>query len=157
MGYTHYWGFKNINCKTNQVRYEEALSQCEKIVQGYNLHVKLRDFKHPNRLSGWTAHCETGKYKSIKVNGTKDLAHEDFYLDQDLAENRESDFCKTARKPYDVVVVACLVVLKRYLGDDIEIDSDGYQSDWIEGLNLAKDITKIKGLKIPESIERRAA
>ena len=151
MGYTHYWDFKNINRKEIEETYQNALSQCEKIVQGYNLHMKLIDFRHPNRLSGFTAHSPTGKYKGLKVNGTRDLAHEHFILRETYSLN-ERDFCKTARKPYDVVVVACLIVLKHYLEDYISVESDGNVSDWYDGLNLAKDITKLKGLTIPKTI-----
>ena len=38
------------------------------------------------------------------------------------------DSCKTARKPYDIVVCCLLVILKYHLGNMIEVSSDG--ADW---------------------------
>jgi hypothetical protein len=35
------------------------------------------------------------------------------------------DFCKTARKPYDLPVCACLIVLQHYFGDQFRVSSDG--------------------------------
>ena len=34
-------------------------------------------------------------------------------------------FCKTARKPYDVVVCATLIAIKHHLGDYVSVSSDG--------------------------------
>lgn len=151
MGYTHYWSFKDVRSKELEETYQKAISQCYKVVLGYNMRLKLIDFKHPDRLSGHTAHAPTGKYGGIEVNGTKDLSHETFVLASHYHEN-DRDFCKTARKPYDIVVVSCLIILKYYLEHNIDVASDGWQSDWTEGLQLAKDITKLKGLTIPKTI-----
>lgn len=42
-------------------------------------------------------------------------------------------FCKTARKPYDTAVTACLLLAKHHFGSAIEITSDGGP----EGFNRA--------------------
>jgi hypothetical protein len=59
---------------------------------------------------------------------------------------RADAFCKTARKPYDVVVVACLLVAKHHLGAEVELASDGcfeaardeqpYADGWQDGVRL---------------------
>jgi hypothetical protein len=49
------------------------------------------------------------------------------------------NFCKTAGKPYDEVVTACLLVARDHFPEDIlSIDSDGSWSDgdWQEGTKL---------------------
>jgi hypothetical protein len=46
------------------------------------------------------------------------------------------DFCKTARKPYDAVVTACLILLKQTYGDAVEVSSDGSWSEWQDGRDL---------------------
>lgn len=38
------------------------------------------------------------------------------------------DFCKTARKPYDLLVCACLIAATDYLGYDVS--SDGRFKNW---------------------------
>lgn len=49
-------------------------------------------------------------------------------------------FCKTASKPYDIVVVACLAVAKDCLSSMIDISSDGDRGKWEEGVALASKI-----------------
>ncbi len=48
------------------------------------------------------------------------------------------NFCKTARKPYDEIVTAILAVVDKLAPGALEIGSDGDESDWEEGLALAK-------------------
>jgi len=83
-----------------------------------------------------------GKYRGISLNGTKEFGHESFNLPEFFSAG--SDFCKTARKPYDTVVVACLIVLKHYLGDNVRVASDGDSEDWDSGLFLARMALRIK-------------
>lgn len=42
-------------------------------------------------------------------------------------------FCKTARKEYDGLVTATLLLAKHHLGDEIKIKSDGDAKEWAEG------------------------
>ena len=46
-------------------------------------------------------------------------------------------FCKTSAKQYDIVVVALLCLVSATLGE-FAVSSDGNDSDWAEGLALAK-------------------
>lgn len=47
------------------------------------------------------------------------------------------DFCKTAHKPYDVVVVAVLIRAKEIYGTLVDISSDGnWEGDWEAGRAL---------------------
>jgi len=45
-------------------------------------------------------------------------------------------FTKTAYKPYDLAVTACLVIAKHHLGEQITIHSDGEMDNWHEAINL---------------------
>lgn len=40
------------------------------------------------------------------------------------------DFCKTSRKPYDLLVCATLMALKHHFGGKVKVSSDGEQDDW---------------------------
>lgn len=150
MGYTHYWEFKKPakgEADKTEKTYQSAIKQCARIVKAY--------YAVNGGLSGFTAHTPIAKYGGLQVNGKGDDAHEPFsmreYFKQNLEDNG-GDFCKTARKPYDIVVVACLIVLKHRLKDLIVVSSDGYTDDWEEGLRLAKNVLKLKNLSIPKTI-----
>ena len=154
MGYTHYWTFKQPKKGTireTERLFQRAVADCQLICRAW------RD-EHKgtmNSISGFSAHATTGKYGGLHVNGKGELAHEDFIIRETFKLNfREEstnigipsgfNFCKTAQKPYDTVVVACLIVLKHYLKDLIEVSSDGDASDWLDGLNFASRVLKTK-------------
>lgn len=153
MGYTHYFTLhapKRGETKATQEKYLQALKDCTRIVKAWQ-----EQAIDEQRLSGYTAHCEPGEYGGLKVNGKGENAHEDFCLPERLPKlgNSHADFCKTARKPYDVVVTACLIVLKLHLGDRVDIQSDGTQTDWIAGLNLACIVLN-KNVELPTGIRK---
>lgn len=148
MGYTHYWDFRPVpkgKAQETEEIYQLALRQCQRVLRAYNAEIKAQDPKHFARLSGYSVHTKVQEYGGLMFNGTQDQAHEDFTLREHFSEN-EGGFCKTARKPYDVCVVACLVVLKHYLGNSFNWSSDGREHELIEGRELAKRILKIKDL-----------
>lgn len=160
MGYTHYYSFKEVKPikgkhQDIEKRYQLAVRQCQRIVKAYNKEIKATDVKHPDRLAGYSAHTKVNDYLGLDFNGTGDLGHENFYLCDHWSANDNFNFCKTAQKPYDIVVVACLITLHHYIGDLMEIGSDGDASDWVDGLELAKKVLKIKNLNIPSTINRR--
>ena len=150
MGYTHYWSFKKPKrgeVRAAEKKYAAAIKDCATLIRSYYI--------ANGGLSGYTAHSKIGKYDGILFNGKGDLAHEDFSLRETYKECYSDDafnFCKTARKPYDEVVVACLLILKRHLGDLIEISSDGYLDDWYDGRELVRRYFKDKTLQVPASI-----
>lgn len=159
MGYTHYWSFKKPKSikgthQEIEAKYQLAVRQCQRIVKAYNKDIKAKDSKHSDRLSGYSAHTKVNDYLGLAFNGTQDLSHETFILRDHWSANDDFNFCKTAQKPYDIVVVACLVTLQYYLGDLIEVSSDGNASEWVDGLKLARKVLKINNLIIPEMIRR---
>lgn len=67
--------------------------------------------------------------------------HESFYLEATASGNGEFEFCKTAEKPYDLLVVACLAVLAdRAKG--VKVLSDGSTEDWAKGAKFASKTLK---------------
>ena len=144
MGYTHYWTVKKGKsigkAETIEAKYQRAIADCQRIVKAW--------YRENGALSGYTAHAKLGKYGGIQVNGKGEDGHETFTLREHFNQNFENgegfNFCKTARKPYDTVVTACLSVLKHRLGDAIDVSSDGDASDWIEGVEYARKVTRLK-------------
>lgn len=151
MGYTHYWTFRKLKGKVRQSTkaYQAAILDCQRVIRAYSI--------ANGGLAGSTAHTEPGTYGGLKVNGSRDLAHEDFVLRESfaLAVQSGADFCKTARKPYDTVVVACLCVLAHHMGDAFAVNSDGESPDWTAGLELARRVLKDKEIALPITIRRR--
>lgn len=152
MGYTHYWTFKDIergDADKVDKAFKLAIKRCTEIV-----HYAQERAVDAHRLSGYTAHTAPGRYGGIEVNGKGDLSHEPFCIAEHFKDNVGFHFCKTARKPYDTVVTACLIVLKHYLKDYIQVDSDGDDIEWTDGWRLAKFATGLKTLQLPDSLRR---
>jgi hypothetical protein len=149
MGFTHYWSIKHLRGQTerNEQAYQRAISDIGKVARHYNKRCEETGDTE-SRLSGYTAHAKAGQYGGVKLNGKGDLAHEDFVLREHLTQEH-GGFCKTARKPYDVVVVAALAILKHRLGDAISVSTDGDKSSWYAGVQLARRVT---GLQIANPI-----
>lgn len=137
MGYTHYWSLrKPFKGKTQIVEraYQKALKDCQRAIKAY--------YSINGGLSGYSAHTAVGQYGGLYVNGKGDEMHEPFSLREHYSQNENFNFCKTAQKPYDTVVVACLTILKHYLKDQIVVSSDGDKDDWKRGVNLASLVLK---------------
>jgi hypothetical protein len=141
MGYTHYFRFN----KSNEKLYKKAIEEIQMLVYDYAQ-------KHGG-ISGYTAHTKPGKYAGVKFNGSRDNGHEDFFLRETFKLNESFNFCKTARKPYDVLVVASLCILNDVLQDRITISSDGDYPDWAAGAELASLFLGRK-LLVPSNINR---
>lgn len=135
MGYTHYWGYtkKRGDAAKNEAAYQQAIKDCNKVI----LYIK----GNVCNLSGYNAHG--AKYGGINLNGVKTDGHETFYMREHFAQNR-TDFCKTARKGYDIAVVACLAILKYRLRGAFHVSSDGSGAEWVEGVELARRVLKRK-------------
>jgi len=149
MGYTHYWSFtapKRGETAKIEKAYQKAIKDCAKIARAY--------YTVNGGLSGYTAQTPLGSYGGLLINGKGDDAHEPFsmreYFKQNLEDNG-GDFCKTARKPYDVVVTACLIVLANALPKNFRVDSDGNKGDFVAGLDLTRRVLK-KRLEIPSNL-----
>ena len=79
-----------------------------------------------------------------------ELSHETFCLERvtDITgfTQRDDDnglifnFCKTARKPYDIAVCSALIIAKKHFGESIMISSDGDNEEWQESKALCQEI-----------------
>jgi hypothetical protein len=78
------------------------------------------------------------EWKDVDIQeGNEDLGHETFCLRRTAGKvekwqgnsNHLFSCCKTARKPYDLMVTACLILYKYYF-PYVEVHSDGDEEDW---------------------------
>jgi len=147
MGYTHYWTFQKPakgDARKVELAYVKAISECAKLARAWNAEHVKGSIDDADRLSGYAAHAPANWYGGIELNGKGNNAHETFTLREHYNQNLDDafNFCKTARKPYDTVVTACLSVLKYRLGNLIEISSDGDAEDWDAGVAFARRVLK---------------
>ena len=152
MGYTHYWKF-NLNYEINSEKWKEIVDDFNKILdveidiadhEVYAVSPPNENFRAGgmtslrNILEPYSDQKLEITDEEIRFNGREegDRGHETFSLQRKSDKRLEDyasrldrkyifDFCKTARKPYDIVVCCLLVILKHRLGNMIEIGSDG--------------------------------
>ena len=123
IGYTHYW-YLNPNGKQKDL--SGCLENIKKVIAQYRDIIQFEedDSKEPIATKNL-----------VRFNGIGEDGHETFLFQYppDLTEKfiqKDEDgfvfsFCKTARKPYDIAVTKCLLILKEYLKGDMKLSSDG--------------------------------
>jgi len=111
MGYTHYWNTKE-NAE-DQAGFLKALPIVAQIVNRYE---KILRFESDSKRLPVVTN------KQIRFNGIYEDGHETFCFQ--LGAN---DFCKTARKPYDLPVCEILLVLKYFI-PSMDLRSDGFSA-----------------------------
>jgi len=140
MGYTHYFQHK----KTPKATWNEIVADCKKLSENLPSDVLI---------DGCSAYPEPQfNGKEILFNGTDEgftfkqheadeypeNSHETFILNQ--AGSGGYVFCKTDRKPYDLMVCACLLVYKYYSPKTMDLSSDGKEPDWKDAEKFVKKI-----------------
>ena len=127
MGHTHYFGPTNFKPADFQLVVKASREVIRIVTEEMKIPLvyELDETDKPPVCEG----------EMIQFNGPDDEGHETFILNQ----NGGRDFCKTARKPYDIAVVAILC-LAHHQDNSFEPGSDGDAEDWEEGLALARRI-----------------
>ena len=133
MGYTTYFRTEKWN-KRDEEGWKKAIPTIKKILKKYAdiVQYELDDRRKP-----------VANGKKIRFNGIGEDGHETFYVENsakqnDLGHNPSFGFCKTARKPYDIVVCEVCLVLKAFC-PHFDLDSDGFSghlSDQTDGVNV---------------------
>lgn len=110
MGYTHYF-------QQNEAVSDEAWNKIQndvKIIINHQLKAGV-ELESSNK--------EMVNENYININGVGDNAHETFHITKKKME--DFNFCKTARKPYDLTVTSILLVIDEHAKDCFRIGSDG--------------------------------
>ena len=124
MGYTHYWRGSNID----KTKLAAAIDDMALVGAKVNHYPAGPDGSGDAEFSF--------DPKGVYFNGIGEDSYEAFCIDSNWSG--EFGFCKTAHKPYDEAVTACLCLLKHNLGDSVNIRSDGTVEEWEDGLHLAQ-------------------
>lgn len=126
MGYTHYWRRPK---RIPFAKWDAFIRDAKKIVET-NIIPLVFEYDEPERGP------EVGPNR-VRFNGVGEDGHETFLLDWD-----ENDFayCKTANKPYDLIVCALLIAASYHFGKLIEISSDGEAADWETAVVFTQEV-----------------
>lgn len=157
MGYTHYW-WRTLELDTKLFR--KAATDCRSICNalpfllGNGLGVGMPIFDerkicfNGSKYSQHFANSQPsvcwsfGEFSELQfsdrqVSTDGDGSFETFAVPRcrdadDLEENGQYfDFCKTGRRPYDLNVQACLIILNHHFGNDLfRVQSDGDNEEW---------------------------
>lgn len=125
MGFTRYW---KINKQLDTEKFKEYVETCRMICQAWEQE-QISKGDTSSGLAGWNGYGEP-VFEGLDIcfngcAGDEDLSHETFTIGILSNMKTGSNFCKTARKPYDKQVEACLYLAEKFFGDSIEVLSDG--------------------------------
>lgn len=140
MGYTHYWYGSDDVDRDSWMKLKEAVIGVLSIAKADGIQIV-------NGM-GDAGTQPLVNDQLISFNGVPN--HETFYLERCMEvqgymrdrpkEEQRFAFCKTAYKPYDVVVTAILCLAEHLTGGVYRVSSDGGPGDWQEGLALARKV-----------------
>lgn len=132
MGYTHYWSKTR---KFTQPEWTAIKKAAQAIIDETPVELcwEFDREEKPVEIS----------VTKIRFNGLGDDGHETFYFTRSVPpepEYRKGEgdfqFTKTARKPYDDAVVACLIAFQDIAPDAFTWSSDGWLHEHGDGLDL---------------------
>lgn len=134
MGYTHY--FRNEGHKDDKENFLKVVAEAKKLYEAMPATTDTAGGYHssdPLKLCGGNGDGEpVFDVNGIIFNGDaeSDMDHETFAVYPKVFK----DFCKTARKPYDLMVCAVLLSMKKHLVN-FNFSSDGISTvggteDW---------------------------
>jgi hypothetical protein len=159
MGYTHYWNYTPSQITDTEVlrkKFKRASKQIKKFaefVSNEKLDMFNSDITHkPFKLCGGLGEG-TPVFNETEIwfngDGAEGLDHETFKIH--WCKDKD-DFCKTARKPYDLVVCFALLTFAEILPEAFSFSSDGSMEDeeWQLACEYYQDVTGKK--PITESI-----
>jgi len=131
-GYTHYYTWKK---PPDDDGIKACVADMNKVIEARKSILVSPDL--PESTPGSLKLSST----NVDFNGIGDNAHEPFVFPYVFPEHAPFNFCKTAWKPYDEVVTACLIVARDHFPPSVlEISSDGEWPDWRRGAILYSSV-----------------
>jgi len=145
MGYTHYFRRQK---ELDRQKFQKLVDDVRKLIKA-SAKVEPRVLLADGR--GTVGSVPQVNLEAIVFNGMdyseqggQDGSHETVYIPRvEYVEATPKElifnFCKTARKDYDLVVVATLIAFKKHF-PEIKVTSDGNQEDWEAGIAFCQEI-----------------
>lgn len=140
MGYTHYWYYQPSKIE-DKTLLREKFGQASKQIQEFAAYINRN--KMFSVCNGLGEGKPTFNDHEVWFNGNKeeDLDHETFSIQWDTEDR---DFCKTARKPYDLLVCFSLLIFSEIFPKEVfSFSSDGRPSEllWQNAIKYYKLFT----------------
>lgn len=133
MGYTHYMRMKRDG---PQEKWTEAVMAARKVIEASPVALDVR-------FSDTAIYADAVEEPHETLVVLTTLAHQDEQAHQRglIPDDEFFLFCKTARKPYDVVVTAAYATLQEIGGPEcVLVSSDGESDEWEAGVGLASRV-----------------
>lgn len=151
MGYTHYWTQKR---DVTAVTWALICADVRKLIENMPATTDVAGGNYKTDLLQIGAEFDSNEpavvdADEIRFNGLGDLGHETFAMTRKRPPARPGEttrgfeFCKTDRKPYDLVVCAVLLVVEQRSGHAFRFgapDDDGDADDWAPAIAWASDV-----------------
>ena len=142
MGYTHYWTY-NPNEILNTEELRKKFRKAVDIIDKAHKIIKLR--KYCVIRGGLGEGTPIINESQVWFNGDEKtgMSHETFNVQWFPSGGSAKDFCKTSRKPYDILVCVSLLAFKHAFDnpDVFTFSSDGDNEDWEDAKDLFTKIT----------------
>lgn len=142
MGYTHYWTFNRAVMSSDDLKiaFKKAVKDIIKLKNELPFDITIKDGHGENEA--------VIDEDEIWFNGDSEKGedHETFHVTLKVPDKRYStqnvnfDFCKTARKPYDILVCASLIALENKMPEAFSFSSDGNKEDWKSAIDFYEKI-----------------
>lgn len=126
MGYTHYWKIRNSETELFSSRWSLFIERAKTILE----FAREKGILLGDGLGEEKSHPEISE-EGCWFNGIQEEGHETFELSR---KDTEFEFCKTERKPYDLIVCMCLLAASDVIGSSsFSFSSDGeWDDEWKE-------------------------
>jgi len=145
MGYTHYWN-KKATHPSDKENFKLVLADAKKLFKHLPKFTDSAGGYHDDSPVELFGGLGTGEpeftEELIRFNGdeTKGLDHETFHVGPEFVD---FEFCKTARKPYDLMACAVLISMKKHMVG-FTYSSDGDKEDWAPAKKFYRNVMKRK-------------
>ncbi|KAF7519554.1 hypothetical protein PCG10_009960 [Penicillium crustosum] len=127
MGYTHYYAIHVWDTPEWQKAWGQLIQDVPNIIKEARVPLS-GPIEDEDEITPVVVDSEKGIY----LNGVGRNAHEPFIL----CKPGKWTFCKTARKPYDVVVTSLLLRIWMLAPKNLDLGSDGGYEDWADARDL---------------------
>ncbi|KAJ5951831.1 uncharacterized protein N7479_010244 [Penicillium vulpinum] len=127
MGYTHYYAIIGWDTPEWQKAWAQLIKDVPNIIKEARVPLS-GPTEDDDKITPVVTDLEDGIY----LNGIRGNAHELFRLCQPGTWT----FCKTAQKPYDVVVSSILLRIWMLAPKNLDLGSDGGYEDWADARDL---------------------
>lgn len=148
MGYTNYW---RRTKDFTQEQWERICLDAFEIIGHCQDHgvLVVNEYDSPIEIDTGLPTPPKITPDEIWFNGWRGDGHETFHVTRQRPDvptwepggTESFDFCKTARKPYDLAVQLVLLSMKRHSPKTVKVNSDGeWDNEWVEARRVYKSL-----------------